>query len=91
MGKYKKFFLWIKKNFFRKVQEIFSLGEKLVFKASIRNYFTEILKKAYKTTGHLKQFHNFLPRPALVTKDKAYIRPYLTFEDIAVQCFPGLL
>ena len=48
-----------------------------------KNFFGEDSKKQ-----SIPKLQNFLPRPALVTKCRAYIRPYLDFGGIAMQCFP---
>ena len=35
-----------------------------------------------KTIGLLRKFHNFLPRAALITMYRAFIRPHLDYGDI---------
>ena len=74
-GKYKKYF-------FRKFS---------CFWVSIRIFVFEQKKKNFgegSKKQSISKFQNFLPTPALVTKYRAYIRPYLDFGGIAMQCFP---
>ena len=41
-----------------------------------------VLRKISKTIGLLRKLHNFLPRAALITIYKAFIRPHLDYGDI---------
>ena len=41
-----------------------------------------ILNKLNKTIGHLRKLHNILPRSALLTIYKSFIRPHLNYGDI---------
>ena len=38
--------------------------------------------KISKSLGLLRKLHNVLPRPALITIYKAFVRPYLDYGDI---------
>ena len=54
------------------------LDEKLNYNTHIK----EKLSKVYKGIGLLRNLSNKLPRPALVTVYKAFIRPHLDYVDI---------
>ena len=41
-----------------------------------------ILNKLNKTTGLLRKLHNIIPRSALLTIYKSFIRPHLNYSDI---------
>ena len=41
-----------------------------------------VFRKISKTIGLLRKLHNFLPRAALITIYKAFIRPLLDYGDI---------
>ena len=41
-----------------------------------------VFRKISKTIGLLRKQHNFLPRAALITTYKAFIRPHLDYGDI---------
>ena len=41
-----------------------------------------VFRKISKTIGLLRKLHNFLPRAALITIYKAFIRPHLDYGDI---------
>ena len=41
-----------------------------------------VFRKISKTIGLLRKLHNFLPRAALITTYKAFIRPHLDYGDI---------
>ena len=41
-----------------------------------------LFRKISKTIGLLRKLHNFLPRAALITIHKAFIRPHLDYGDI---------
>ena len=41
-----------------------------------------LFKKISETIGLLRKLHNFLPRTALITINKAFIRPHLDYGDI---------
>ena len=41
-----------------------------------------VFRKISKTTGLLRKLHNFLPRAALITIYKAFIRAHLDYGDI---------
>ena len=46
------------------------------------NHIKTIFRKISKTIGLLHKLHNFLPRAALITICKAFIRPVLDYGDI---------
>ena len=54
------------------------LDVQLTFEEHLKNVFN----KANKTIGHLKKLSNLLPRQALVTIYKAFIRPHLDYGDV---------
>ena len=54
------------------------LDVQLTFEEHLKNVFN----KANKTIGHLKKLSNLLPRQALVTIYKAFIRPHLVYGDV---------
>ena len=49
---------------------------------SFANHLKMILNKVNKTVGLLRKLHNILPRPALLTIYKSFIRPHLDYGDI---------
>ena len=54
------------------------LDVKLTFEEHLKNVFN----KANKTIGLLRKLSNLLPRQALVTIYKAFIRPHLDYGDV---------
>ena len=54
------------------------LGSKLTFK----NHITMVTTKINKTIGILRKLQNLLPRSALITIYKAFVRPHLDYGDI---------
>ena len=54
------------------------LDVKLIFEEHLKNVF----KKTNKTIGLLKKLSSFLPREALVTIYKSFIRPHLDYGDV---------
>ena len=58
------------------------LGIILDICSSFANPLKMILNKVNKTVGLLRKLHNVLPRPALLTVYKSFIRPYLDYGDI---------
>ena len=55
-----------------------TLDVKLTFEEHLKNVFN----KTNKTIGLLKKLSNLLPRQALVTIYKAFIRPHLDYGDV---------
>ena len=49
---------------------------------SFPNHLKTILNKVNKPVGLLRKLHNILPRPALLTTYKSFIRPHLDYGDI---------
>ena len=49
---------------------------------SLANHLKMILNKVNKTVRLLCELHNILPRPALLTIYKSFIRPHLDYGDI---------
>ena len=58
------------------------LGIILDNRLSFANHLKMILNKVNKTVGLLRKLHNILPRPALLTTYKSFIRPHLDYGDI---------
>ena len=58
------------------------LGIILDNRLSFANHLKMILNKVNKTVGLLRKLHNILPRPALLTIYKSFIRPHLDYGDI---------
>ena len=54
------------------------LDVKLTFEEHLKNVFN----KANKTIGLLRKLSNLLPRQALVTIYKTFIRPHLDYGDV---------
>ena len=54
------------------------LGNRLTFDEDLTNMSNDI----YKTIGLLRKLQNILPRPALLTIDKYFIRSHLDYNDI---------
>ena len=54
------------------------LDAKLTFKEHLKNVFN----KTNKTMGLLRKLSNLLPKQALVTIYKAFIRPHLDYGDV---------
>ena len=54
------------------------LDAKLTFKEYLKNVFN----KTNKTMGLLRKLSNLLPKQALVTIYKAFIRPHLDYGDV---------
>ena len=46
------------------------------------DHIKQVFRKISKTTGVLRKLHYFLPRAALITIYKAFIRPHLDYGDI---------
>ena len=61
------------------------LDEKLNF----GHHITEKIAKANKGIGVIKKLHNVLPRRALLTIYKCFIRPNLDYGDFMVLWFNG--
>ena len=58
------------------------LGIILDNRLSFANFLKMVLNKVNKTVGLLRKIHNILPRPALLTIYKGFIRPHLDYGDI---------
>ena len=54
------------------------LDSKLIFDEHLKM----VSLKISKTLGLLRKLHNLLPRSALITIYKAFVRPYLDYSDI---------
>ena len=54
------------------------LDSKLIFDDNLKR----LSLKISKTLGYLRKLHNRLPRSALTTIYKAFVRPYLDYGDI---------
>ena len=54
------------------------LDVKLTFEEHLKN----VLNKTNKTTGILRKLSNLLPRQALATIYKAFVRPHLDYGDV---------
>ena len=55
-----------------------TLGNRLTFD----EHLTNVINKISKTIGLLRKLQNILPRPALLTIYKCFIRPHLDYGDI---------
>ena len=58
------------------------LGAVLDNRLSFEDHLKMILNKVNKTLGLLRQLHNILPRYALLSIYKSFIRPHLDYSDI---------
>ena len=58
------------------------LGIVLNSRLSFEDHLKMILNQANKTIGLLRKLHNILPRSALLTIYKSFIRPHLDYGDI---------
>ena len=58
------------------------LGLTLDNRLTFDNHLTNVSNKISKTIGLLRKLQNILPRPALLTIYKCFIRPHLDYEDI---------
>ena len=58
------------------------LGVALDNRLSFADHLKMILNKLNKTIGILRKLHNILPRSALLTIYKSFIRPHLDYGDI---------
>ena len=54
----------------------------LIYKMPFDDHIKMVFRKISKTIGLLRKLHNFLPRAALITIYKAFIRPHLDYGDI---------
>ena len=54
------------------------LGLKLTFEEHLNN----VLAKVNRAVGLLRKLRNLLPRTTLITIYKAFIRPYLDYDDL---------
>ena len=54
----------------------------LIYKMPFDDHIKMVFRKISKTIGLLRKLHNFLPRAALITIYKAFIRPHLDYDDI---------
>ena len=54
------------------------LDEKLNFNIHLKEKF----EKFNKSIGILRKLHNILPRPALITLYKSFVRPHLDYADV---------
>ena len=54
------------------------MGNRLIFD----EHLTNVSSKISKTIGLLRKSQNILPRPALLTIYKSFIRPHLDYGDI---------
>ena len=67
---------------YRKLVLLTDLSIFLHNRLSFANHLIMILNKVYKTVGLLRKPHNILPRPALLTICKSFLRPHLDYSDI---------
>ena len=58
------------------------LGMLLVFRFDFQEHWKSLLKKVNKTVALLCKFQNILPRSALLTKNKYFVRSHLDYGDI---------
>ena len=58
------------------------LGVILVVKLTFEEHLKNVFNKTNKTIGLLRKLSNLLPRPALVTIYKAFVRPHLDYGDV---------
>ena len=57
------------------------LGIKLDSKLTFEEHYKTVLSKTNRTIGLLRKFQNLVPREALVTICKAFVRPHLDYRD----------
>ena len=65
-----------------KVQTQKHLGLELDKKLSLKEHLKDKFAKVNRGIGNLKKLSGFLPRPALITLYKSFIRPQLDYADI---------
>ena len=58
------------------------LGMLLDFRLHFQEHWKSLLKKVNKTVALLRNFHNILPRSALLTIYKCFVRIHLDYGDI---------
>ena len=58
------------------------LGVIIDFNLSFGEYLIGVQSKTNKTIGLLRKLQNTLPRQALITRCKAFVRPHLDYGDI---------
>ena len=58
------------------------LGIILDCKLTIEEHCRTLLSKTYRTIGLLRKLRNFLPRAALITIDKTFVRSHLDYGDV---------
>ena len=58
------------------------LGLKLHNRLTFDKHLTNVSNKISKTIGLLRKLQNILPRPALLTIYKSFIKPHLDYGDI---------
>ena len=58
------------------------LGIILDSRLSFEEHLAAVFSKVNKTIALLRKLHNLLPRSALITLYKAFVRPYLDYGDI---------
>ena len=58
------------------------LGVILDFKLTFEEHLNHVLAKVNKAVGLLCKLQNFLPRTALITIYKAFIRPHLDYGGV---------
>ena len=60
----------------------FNLGVILDVKLTFEEHLENVFNKTNKTIGLLRKLSNLLPRQALVTIYKAFVRPHLNYGDV---------
>ena len=58
------------------------LGIILDSKLTFEDYYKTVLSKTNRTIGLLRKLQNLLPREALITIYKAFVRPHLDYGDV---------
>ena len=58
------------------------LGVILDLTLTFEDHYKTVLSKTNRTIGLLRKLQNFLPREALITICKAFVRPHLDYGDI---------
>ena len=51
-------------------------------KLTFEDHYKTVLNKINRTIGLLRKLQNLLPREALITTYKAFVRPHLNYGDI---------
>ena len=69
-------------NYVSQVNSQTHLGVILDVKLTFEEHLKNVFNKTNKTIGLLKKLSNLLPRQALVTIYKAFIRPHLDYGDV---------